>query len=315
MSNRNWGDRGALVALALLLSCVVLAALIQRVGTDQASYRQGEEHYAAVAAANPDDELYRRCEALTERQEAFDCLREQVTASREGQRSERDLRAQQSMADSAFVMLWITGGLGLLTFMLSGVATLLLRETLRETTRTADAAILANATAREIGEAQVRAYVACTVAEVTVSGSWVQAVIKFRNSGQSPALWCEVNSTFRLPVTRLDGRTHYEDSSPSESVDAAIQAGDQGSVLLIWFLGDFPGDSHERMRKAQAGLNLACRIRWMDVFRRVHEDYFQFHDIREENVSGPQENRTRYVTIKASSMPATTEHLREQHRA
>lgn len=179
MSIRDWNLAGVTVLGGLFLGLFLGGLWI---GTEKAANAERERQYAEVAATNPDEELYRRCDVLPTREEAFQCFREQVAASREGQRSEHDLSAQRSMAQSAFIMLLVTGGLGLLTFALSAVATYLLRETLSETRG-------ANQIARDDRRAWIGFDSVIISPDARVDANQVHVTVKvaLKNYGSSPA--------------------------------------------------------------------------------------------------------------------------------
>ncbi|HEY8577592.1 MAG TPA: hypothetical protein VIL88_14795 [Devosia sp.] len=89
---------------------------------------------------------------------------------------------------------WLTALLALVATGISLVGLVLVRRTFIETRRTANAAIEANATARLLGEAQVRAYVSWDHASTASMHAQMDgAVVAFRfapvikNTGQSPA--------------------------------------------------------------------------------------------------------------------------------
>src|SRR6218665_3823203 len=75
--------------------------------------------------------------------------------------NQHDLRAQQSMAASAFAMILVSGLVGLMSFGVSIVGTRLLYRTLEFNRLAVEAAAVSNLTARQIGEAEVRAYIHC----------------------------------------------------------------------------------------------------------------------------------------------------------
>jgi hypothetical protein len=84
---------------------------------------------------------------------------------------------------------WAMAAAAVLSLLISGWAVWLVKRTFDKTAEAVATAREANATARELGEAQVRAYVTCTECEVSKIGVGLKprANLKFKNSGQSPA--------------------------------------------------------------------------------------------------------------------------------
>lgn len=285
MSKRDWHDRGALVALALILTSVIVIAAIDGWSRYAASQPVGQNQ------ANPPQ------------QQATD-NQPQVVASERRFDPTEDTYAQ-----------WIMAAFAVAATLVSVWAVRLLGRTLEETRRAAektaeavDAARIGNQIAQEVGRAQVRAYMRCTRAEITIRPEVVECKIFFVNYGQSVALWCEAKAGFHV---HLAGAM----TPPMENVDSAIAVNAEGDAFMVWFAGQFDafGDgAYERLRQPGTGFELECRLRWMDVFKDVHRDYFMFWEIIREHESGPPDGRVRHVELKARSMPATTEHLRKK---
>jgi hypothetical protein len=96
---------------------------------------------------------------------------------------------------------WIMAGFAIVATGVSWRALYLLRETFKETKRTADAAAEANEMARESAERQLRAYVsveAITIQTLAV-GEPLAMVIKIANAGNTPAKCLRVN--FGITIT------------------------------------------------------------------------------------------------------------------
>lgn len=93
------------------------------------------------------------------------------------EKDQRDLEAQEWMAFATFWMLVATS-----------VGIYLLWRTLKEAGNTTKAAKSANDTAREIGEAQTRAYVSCVGGDFCLDSERLVVRPDIKNFGQSPAI-------------------------------------------------------------------------------------------------------------------------------
>jgi hypothetical protein len=176
--------------------------------------------------------LERIGDALTELVPEVNEEKEKRTETREL----RDLQAQEDMAAWAERMFWATLaslGISFVGVVLVWRSLKLNRETLEQATKASNAAVETNATARELGEAQTRAYVDLfdvqiknygedrPAAEVLYGGK-VQndVVLIFKNSGQSPA--SSVTIRFRRKIV---GHMTLETFDASlEGVDATAPA-------------------------------------------------------------------------------------------
>lgn len=285
MSKRDWHDRGALVALALILASVIVIAAIDGWSRYDARQPVGQSQANAPQQQTTDNEP-------------------QIVASERRFDPTEDTYAQ-----------WIMAAFAVAATFVSVWAVRLLGRTLDETRRAAektaeavDTARIGNRISQEVGRAQVRAYMRCTRAEITIRPKVVECKIFFLNYGQSVALWCEAKAVLHMHLARAM-------TPPMENVDSAIAVNAEGDAFMVWLVGQFDafGDgAYDRLRQPGTGFEVQCRLRWMDVFKDEHIDYFMFFEIVSEHESGPPDERVRHVELKARSMPATTEHLRKQ---
>ena len=158
------GDRGALTALGMTLAAVVIVSFV------------------ATGSRNPSDGQVGQPNATNVDQRHGTNVTNLVSGA-DDFRPWRDTYAQWLMA--------------LLSFAATGVslwAVHLVRSTLQETRNTANAARESNVVAREVGEAQVRAYLTVTRIAVGYGGDLLtpHVAVTIKNSGQSPALMVSV---------------------------------------------------------------------------------------------------------------------------
>ena len=170
----------AFAALGIVIALIAgwLTWDLSAIHTEQ---RVRYERTAADYAGQTAQRIERECGTGLQGQAAADCMADVIEASREDVRAERDLDAQEMMARFTRLMGWT----GLLALIVGGASAGLIYATLTETRR------MANDT-REIGEAQVRAYLGIVVEHEPMGlNADLDAAVLFRvkisNVGQSPA--------------------------------------------------------------------------------------------------------------------------------
>jgi len=151
---------------------------------------------------------------------------DEVTTNAEERREKRDLKAQESMAESAVGMLYATFATVVLTF----AALIAIIRTLHHTRRAADytgdmleeakkatvAAEGAVEVTRDIGEKQVRAYLHVTDFSFSVGKTGeIGATISVANAGQSPAVNVRASVKFEH-----DGKTPVRLDIPMPNISA-----------------------------------------------------------------------------------------------
>lgn len=188
MSRGDRGDISAAFRIAILAIATVLwAVMIWNMSADYAERRIDAESRASQYAHSAAERIQRACRGI-EGAALSECAAEQIETTRENERGEYDLQAQQDMADWAFWMTFVA-----VCSLALGVAGLwLVRETLLATRETVNET-------RRIGEAQVSAYLTGTSVEVGFTSKGV-AVVKctVSNAGQSPAraVRCKTSVSF-----------------------------------------------------------------------------------------------------------------------
>lgn len=185
------------------------------------------------------------------------CIYEIIKSSRDAERSESDLYAQETMADMAFWLLWVT--VGTLGVSIGGLVMLL--RSLRQT----ETAIIDN---REIGEAQTRAYIWPERPDFVVDEIKGQDSCRVRfvwkNSGSSPAMNC-ISASFGLPARPDDeGKQipfHLLRPNPEKSFAIPPQNGQMGLQI-----DNFNKGQIARWKKGEIVLLLYSIVDFDDVF-------------------------------------------------
>ncbi len=218
-----------------------------------------------------------------------------MVTAREYQRSEDDLAAQQSMALSAFVMLWVSGILGLLTLGLSGYAAFLLRDTLNENRRTANAAVeateaaqntfaeakRANEIAREGLVAQHRPWLVIQIESVgpvrfrEFNNVEVDIDLKVKNIGGSPATMViyDVHAHWTNPewpsfhdIAKLVDRTKAMESSHAKHAGMILPNDDSGFGFVRLVASHANPDQFASPRDRNIGIVVACCVVYRSMF-------------------------------------------------
>lgn len=177
------GGRGnitTLVGLAFVFSLAVcVIGFAWTVSARQATHTEQGRQYAKGYAESTESRIARTCtgaEPLSIRQ----CVAEQISASRESQRAEYDLSAQQSMADWAAVMAALT----LATFIATAIGVWFVKRTLDTAFDTIREAQISN----KVNSDNVRPWIGirCTVTKLEIGAGALKLnyIVSFENYGQ-----------------------------------------------------------------------------------------------------------------------------------
>lgn len=235
----NKGDRGALWALGMALLAIVIIAIFVS--------GPGDPPNANIGQPNTAHAEHRQDGDVTK-----------LVSSTDDFRPWRDTYAQWLMAILSIaatgVSIWAVG---------------LVRHTLAETQKATKAANETNAVTREIGEAQVRAYLSCTGAKYQLFADRLECTLSIVNRGQSPASNIVLTGTVSLTVW------NGEKDNPRPLIEAAtnavignaeiIAAGAETTGRIVW---DFEGENEDAVQMLKAGipLDIFARVIWDDVF-------------------------------------------------
>lgn len=242
---------------------------------DKANEREtAAEYYTATAQQGPDS-----CRSIVVETGIFDwltCLANNISTDGSVKQAEYDLKAQQDMAVWALGMLIVTLWLSAITL----IGVLFVGWTLRETRKAVRAADDAVDVTRDIGEAQVRAYVRITGGSVKLvradPGMADQRVrpkitIKVRNYGQSPAISFQWSVTARY-YPPMHGKFLGSNRFPGESWGKDIGCDEGPSFTKN--LGSAPLDESAMQALTSAEFHMDFLIRYVfrDVFKNRIED-------------------------------------------
>lgn len=190
------------------------------------------------------------------------------------QREIDDLLAQQGMeeatrgmADLAQYQTWLIGiGTALLL-----VTLWLTRQANKAATKAAVAAEEAVKVTRELGQAQIRAYLTCASADIILESNWLGCWATIRNSGSSPARDVEIVATISIYGEQVFGKE--EDpliqklaSSFTSSSIPIIAAGDSKVADFLWQRSEIGNSFFSRIFETPYRYVIDCKMTWSDVF-------------------------------------------------
>ena len=196
MSGSDWAKFAKVIGFAC--AAFLIVALVHAVGFytgNESGYYQGQAERSTAQYPSDTQRIVDGCFKLPTRADKVKCIDEATKAAHENQRAEKDLTAQQEMEDWA----WWVMVLGILQFLATiitlGFVKLTLDATLaavKGTNVAAKAAQDANAIAREVGEAQVRAYLRIELVKTCVTTDLsgkkkAQITLVYVNTGNSTA--------------------------------------------------------------------------------------------------------------------------------
>lgn len=167
MSDSN---RGPLIAV--VVGCVLAALaspLIYEMAVSHTERQARAEHNAENYAQSAEERIEAVCLILTTPAEIAECAAKETKAAEENRRDEYDLSAQQDMGDWAFWMIWVSVS----SVAITSVGVIFVW--------------MAISNDRELGRAQVRAYLDVTDVKISLSPKSISIQPRIHNSGQTPA--------------------------------------------------------------------------------------------------------------------------------
>jgi hypothetical protein len=206
------------------------------------------------------------------------CIAAFRNAAEAEKRQETELYVQQQLATWAIA----GGATGILSIIASIGGMFFIWRTLQYNRAAVDVALQANSMAREIGYAQVRAYLNCKSSKFRIRGNGHVISIEIENLGQSPAR--NINATGTLTISQVIGRpsmprTHSSIESNKETVECQplMSKGTTIEELYFSWPTSFRLESNEEFTSSEEvfkngnELSLDLSITWDDVFGETHE--------------------------------------------
>lgn len=203
MPNRDWLRYLALVGLQAL-GLFAIAQIGVSVWSEYVDSSREYREYRQQAEAEQNKaahEIASRCNIIFEPgQSLASCIAQEINAYQKQDTTDKDLKAQQDMA------LWGLGTVlvGALGLVISVGGLFMLWQSLNQTRQ-------AISNDREIGHAQIRAYVSVFDFETIVTDDprpVIKTTIVFKNTGQTPAKKLRVNADWAAGETPFDETLH-----------------------------------------------------------------------------------------------------------
>ncbi|MCW2361641.1 MULTISPECIES: hypothetical protein [Sphingobium] len=182
-------------------------------------------------------------------------------------RAARDLAAQEDMARWALLML-ATSMIGV-AVTVAGTGAVVIQIGL--TRKALDAAESANVTSKEIGEAQVRAYLALSDCTVVLEHGKVKVRFKMTNAGQSPANG--IVNEVTISIHHRNGDWSWQTSKRTSPVDISAN---RTEGMICRSTAQIPADHAAHFLQPSAAIiRVQCRTYYSDVFGHPQEsDWF-----------------------------------------
>lgn len=184
---------------------------------------------------------------------------------------------------------WIMAVLSLAAVGVSAWAVFLVKDSLYATNLALGEARASNDISREIGEAQVRAYITCVGAKYAIGNQAISILLDLKNTGQSPAVNIYISGTIDLSFWPDEGSFFTGEFIKSEMVEdlyIPIAAGREAGPFevrwsLEWGFGKNPENrtpekvrTYHRANKIEYDID----VTWQDIFNKYHT--FKVHGRR-----------------------------------
>ncbi|MDX3928704.1 MAG: hypothetical protein QHC90_23225 [Shinella sp.] len=259
------------IGAATTQALAVLLLLNVVVGTYSA-YQQSREIYRQEKDRSDDErrkatqKIAARCNVILDVEETLrGCLARELEAYEKQANTNKDLQAQQDMAFWAQAVFWLTG----LGTLISGFGLYFVWQSLRQTRQ----AIL---TDREVGHAQVRAYLSIdTQTPVVRPDTLPKHEFNIRNTGQSPAYQVAYIAGFDvLPNPMTPGMGHIGGIAPDQDMPRLSIAAGESTIGQAFGIRELTHDDFDKLIDGSASLYMFARVFYDDVFHRRHETSF-----------------------------------------
>ena len=260
MPNSNRGARTPIVGLIALvaISCLTTVLVADLLDRHRNTVQQYEAN-SSTHAAHAEDQI-ENCFSVAEDIGKAECIRKAVDAQSENERAEADLVAQREMSNWALGMLYVT----MLMALVTGLGVYFVWRTLKATQQMA-------IDTRDIGEAQVRAYVEVSVASFSVpfpKPGKASVTFRVNNIGQSPAH--NVSTSVAVFVGEKNFMEWCEAEAPDEPEQSNVIVPGRPIVVTATTWGDITEDEVLSITAVDPPLVLfaACEVTYTDVFKK-----------------------------------------------
>ena len=249
-------------AFATVIAIGVGLAAISYGISKQIEYNRNANQYSAEYASHTYYPERYAC-LLLPLQNQSNCIAKATDAARNYDRAEQDLVAQKTSALWAFLM----GSGAIVGLILSAIGIFLVWTTFNATKES-------NIIAREIGEAQTRAYIDVVSVDVTFAKLFDDAYIPFvkinlRNSGTSPAMYCRWNAKFMYWSKEIQNNA-VEPPMDTPALGVAVAANSEMKSEKLCSFAEIENSFGETLKANGIKVWVYLNVAYNDVFKREH---------------------------------------------
>lgn len=196
-----------------------------------------------------------------------------MQATREDQRAEYDLAAQQEMADWTLLMLILSG----IAVLISGVGLLALLRTIEQGKMGLERAQEANRIASDIGRQQLRAYLVARAFGVKNFKVGQRPVFSYKvmNVGQTPAHEVRVLAQFVEAGREGVCAKKVRFNRPIPEISNSVVGAGQDSDLEFHFAEPLTKEDAEKVAKREIQIGFFGVISYRDIFKRRYLTTFK----------------------------------------
>jgi hypothetical protein len=258
---RGYWDRPVATVVAALVLVALALVFVWELASLDARRRIEAERAADQYTVGVQERIVATC---AERDPAayVECVYEEVAASHENQRAEYDLDAQEGMYRWAR---WMTAVSAFGT-LLTGIGLVFVWQSLRQTREAIN-------NDREIGHAQVRAYVSLSNGKVARGADYVTFISRVVNNGSSPARRVQIQAFVRFYFEEIG--IAYNGPPTFAFVGDQAQGSSVERTISLRFDANDPVISDFSYHLA-----VVAFVRYIDVFGNAYADPFVFQMLR-----------------------------------
>jgi len=267
-----------LISVVLLLS--ILVGVYTSYFANREAYR-GEKARAENERRQAVDEIADRCNVILNPGETLrGCLSSELKAYEDKANTDKDLEAQQDMAFWAEALFWLTA----VGAAISAFGIFFVWLSLRQTRQ-------AISTDREVGHAQVRAYISTEVQTPIIQPRALpRHEFKIENTGQSPAYSVAYIAGFRLlskPLTASNG--HLGIIADGQEMPKISLGSNRSMTVEAIGTEEISSEDLAKVIAGESYLYFFARVFYEDVFKQSHETSF-CGEMKFEPLPGPEVN-------------------------
>jgi hypothetical protein len=268
MLRGDWFKRYSIILIGIVLAALLIigAAYVIKWGLErQIEYERYADEHRKEYTNNTYSPERQRCFRLAAGLQ-HDCVTKARNEATAYNREQQDLVAQRVTA------LWtkLMGGAAIVGMVLSAFGVFLVWTTFNATRQS-------NVIAREIGEAQVRAYLASTGGSIKVGIEVVTATIQIKNNGQSPARKTTASCTLVVSdYIGLDEKgipvVDFKKTGPERVHIGDISSGSTDDATFYFFKESFDDETFKKLKDGHS-VTVEIILNWFDVFKESDTAY------------------------------------------